>query len=68
MRTDKCKFITVVNSAKLEELKLAGFSTYMTEKRNGSDAFVFAKTPEIMKYLEGCFEKGDFFYTNILHF
>ena len=68
MKTGKCNFITVVNPAKLEELKLAGFSTYMMEKQNGLDAFVFAKTPEIMKYLESCFGKGDFFYTNMLHF
>ena len=58
----------VSNPAKLEELKMAGFSTYIQEKQNGQDVFVFAKTPELIKYLNSRFEKGDFFYTNKLHF
>ena len=58
----------VSNPSKLEELKFAGFSTYMTEKQNGKDVFVFAKTPELIEYLTSRFEKGDFFYTNKLHF
>ena len=68
MKTSKCNFIMVSNLAKFEELKSAGFSTYMQEKRNGLDAFVFAKTPELIEYLNSRFDKGDFFYTNKLHF
>ena len=68
MKASKCNFITVSNPVKLEELKSAGFSTYMTEKQNGQDVFVFAKTPELIEYLNSRFEKGDFFYTNKLHF
>ncbi len=68
MKTDKYKFIKVVDPVKLDELKCAGFSTYMTEKQNGQDVFVFAKTPEIIAYINGRFEKGDYFYTNKLHF
>lgn len=68
MKASKCNFIMVSNPTKLEELKFAGFSTYMTEKRNGLDVFVFAKTPELIEYLNSRFEKGDFFCTNKLHF
>jgi len=68
MKVSKCNFIMVSNPAKLEELKMAGFSTYIQEKQNGQDVFVFAKTPELIKYLNSRFEKGDFFYTNKLHF
>ncbi len=68
MKTDKYKFIKVVDPAKLEELKSAGFSTYLQEKQNGQDVFVFAKTPELIEYLNSRFEKGDFFYTSKLHF
>jgi len=58
----------VSNPDKFEKLKAAGFSTYMQEKQNGQDVFVFAKTPELIEYLTSRFEKGDFFYTNKLHF
>ena len=68
MKTSKCNFIMVSNPNKFEELKSAGFRTYMQEKQNGQDVFVFAKTPELIGYLNRCFEKGDFFYTNVLHF
>lgn len=68
MKASKCNFIMVSNPTKLEEIKSAGFSTYMTEKQNGQDVFVFAKTPELIEYLNSRFEKGDFFYTNKLHF
>lgn len=62
------ELIKVLNSQKAKELESCGFITYTTEKLNGKDVFVFPKTPELVSYLEGHFEKSDFFYSKKLHF
>ena len=60
--------IKVVSPVKLKELECAGFSTYMTEKLNGQDVFVFSKTPELTSFLESHFSNGDFFTSSKIHF
>ena len=60
--------IKVANPVKLKELENAGFSTYMTEKLNGDNVFVFSKTPELIAYLNNHFSNNDYFVCNKLHF
>lgn len=64
----KMGFIKVLDPIKIRELESDGFSTYMKEKINGQEVAVFAETPELIRYLQSCFKKGDFFCANKLHF
>jgi len=61
-------FIKVANPNTAEKLKAAGFSTYMQEQMNGETVFVYAKTPELVGFLESHFARSDFFDSNRLHF
>ena len=60
--------IKVLNPDKLTELKANGFNTYMLEKLNGRDTYVFTMSTELIAYLSNHFEKSDYIFCNKLCF
>lgn len=63
----KQKLIKVINSNKADNLVKLGFS-YIKEKINNQNVYVFTESPEILKYLQSNFDKCDFMIDNTLRF
>ena len=59
--------IKISNLSVVEKLKSLGFS-YIKERINKSDMFVFTASPEILEFLNKNYNKSDFFFDNKLHF
>jgi len=63
----KQKLIKVINPNKANDLVALGFS-YIKEKINNQDVYVFTESSEILKHLQSNFDKCDFMVENTLRF
>lgn len=61
------KLIKLFDSEKAEQLRKSGFK-YMIEDIGDKQAYVFCVSEKLMSYLQGNFEKNDFFLDNTLRF